>query len=250
MTGHVHLLAGAYALDALPAEECAFFERHLETCPPCRHAVMGYRETAAALGMAAAHVPPPALRVRVVAEVAAARQTVPSRGHRRPLRERLRSHLAAVAGVLAVVLVSVGGAVDSLSESRQGPAGGVIAPEFVAGAETVRMDAPDGVDARFLFSAADDEGYLVVTGLQALGPDRDYQLWLFHDGAPVPAGVFDVAAGRTAVPVDAPVRGAEMIAVTTEPAGGLRQPSGAVLLSAPLDSGDQGVGPRPTPSGV
>lgn len=249
MTGHVHLLAGAYALDALPAEECAFFERHLGACPTCRHAVTGYRETAAALGTAAAHVPPPALRLRVVAEVAATPQTVPVQAHRRPLRERSRPHLAAVAGVLAAVLISVGGVV-ALSESRQGPAGVVIAPEFIAGAEAVRLDAPDGVDARFLFSAADDEGYLVVTGLQALGPDRDYQLWLIHDGAPVPAGVFDVAAGRTAVPVDAPVRGADVIAVTAEPAGGLPQPSGAVLLSAPLDSGDPGVGSRPTPSAV
>lgn len=234
MTDHVHLLAGAYALDALPAEECAFFERHLATCPSCRHDVAGYQETAATLGMAAARVPPLSLLDGVLAEMAATRQTPVLTGPRRLLRERLQPHLAAVAGVLAAALVSLAGVAIFLSESSQDPTAVVIAPEFMAAAETVRLDAPERVEATFLYSPAQDTGYLVVDGLDALDVDSDYQLWLFHDGNPVPAGVFDVREGRTTVQVEASVRDAELIAVTAEPAGGLPQPSGPVLLSAPL----------------
>lgn len=230
MTGHVHLLAGAYALDALPDDERAFFERHLVTCGSCGHDVDGYRETAGELAKAAAQAAPPGLRARVLAAVAASRQSParPGAGGRR-MPDRL---LATVAGVLAAALLSLGGLSVFLEQTRQDTTAVTIAPEFLAVAESVALDAPEGVEVTFLHSG--DEGYLVVTGLDELGATQDYQLWLFHDGAPVAAGVFDTDGGRTAVQVEAPVRDAELIAVTAEPAGGLPAPSGPVLFSAGL----------------
>lgn len=233
MLDHAHLLAGAYALDALPADERAFFTRHLAACAACRIDVEGYQETAGILAQAVARPAPPALRSRVLGAAAGARQDSSSpRSRRRGLPDRLRPQLAAVAGVLAAALLSLGGLSVYLHEAPQDTAAVAIAPDFLAVAEAVPLNAPEGIEVTFLH--ADDEGYLVATGLAELGTTEDYQLWLFHDGVPVPAGVFDVRAERTAVEVQAPVRGAELIAVTTEPAGGRATPSGPVLFSAPL----------------
>ncbi len=66
-----HVLAGAYALDALDAAERARFERHLTTCRTCPDEVRGFAATATELGLAAAVTPPPALKGRVLADVAA-----------------------------------------------------------------------------------------------------------------------------------------------------------------------------------
>ena len=54
MRPDVHALAGAYALDALPADEQQRFERHLASCEACAEEVRGLAETAALLGEAAA----------------------------------------------------------------------------------------------------------------------------------------------------------------------------------------------------
>jgi anti-sigma-K factor RskA len=67
----VHALAGAYALDALAAAERDRFERHLHDCRSCTDEVRGFTATATALGIAAAVEPPPELRQRVLAVVAA-----------------------------------------------------------------------------------------------------------------------------------------------------------------------------------
>jgi anti-sigma-K factor RskA len=234
---NLHLLAGAYALDALPLDERAFFERHLATCETCCEEVVGYLHTAAAMGMAVRRLAPASLRARVMAEVERTRQ--PSPLHRRSRTPAGGPHqLVAVAGLLAAALVSLAAVAFSVLESRQPPA---MSPEFVAVAETVRLDAPDGVHAKLLYSVDRDEGYLVATGLDPLGPDRDYQLWVLHDGAPVPAGVFDAEAD-TVVPVDASLRDAEGLAVTAEPAGGVPEPTGTVLLSAAMATGSPSDG--------
>jgi anti-sigma-K factor RskA len=69
ITGHE--LAGPYALDALEAAERTRFERHLRRCTTCPAEVRGFAAVAASLGLAAATTPPPSLKGRVLADVAA-----------------------------------------------------------------------------------------------------------------------------------------------------------------------------------
>ncbi|MGH9465196.1 MAG: anti-sigma factor domain-containing protein, partial [Thermoanaerobaculia bacterium] len=69
--------------------------------------------------------------------------------------------------------------------------------------------------------------------LPPLAADQDYQLWFIADGVPVSAGVFDPdEAGRGTLLV-ADVAAPESIqawAVTVEPAGGVPQPTGEMVL--------------------
>jgi anti-sigma-K factor RskA len=75
---------------------------------------------------------------------------------------------------------------------------------------------------------------LVVYELPPPPPGRSYQLWVIVGGEPVSAGVFEVdAAGGTRyetaeVPA---IEGPVTIAVTVEPAGGLPQPTGPMVLA-------------------
>ena len=70
----LHLLTGSYALDALPPDEQAEFDKHLAQCPSCAQEVRGLRETAARLALATAVSPPPQLRAGVLAAVPRTRQ--------------------------------------------------------------------------------------------------------------------------------------------------------------------------------
>jgi hypothetical protein len=66
-----HSLVGAYALDALDRAERARFERHLASCRTCPGELRGLAAAAARLGLAAAVTPPPRMKRRVLADVAA-----------------------------------------------------------------------------------------------------------------------------------------------------------------------------------
>lgn len=242
MTADVHALAGAYALNALPAEEQAFFERHLAVCEACRAEVAELQETAAKLAAGASAQPPAALRAKVLAAADVTRQLAPEPGPpaERPtaatwqrLRERM---LVPVAACLALVVVALSGVL--LTQRSQAPpeSSAVVSVLGAPDLETVELDLGASVPGRFLYSPTLDRGVLVAHGVADPGGHETYELWLIHDGTPVPAGLFRPEGGAAIAEVEAPVRGAELVAVTIEPAGGSETPTGEVLASAPLDS--------------
>jgi hypothetical protein len=78
MAADMHNLTGAYAADVVEdGEERLAFERQLAECPDCREEVRTLREAAAALSVAVALPPPPGLRSRMLAEIAATPQLPP-----------------------------------------------------------------------------------------------------------------------------------------------------------------------------
>lgn len=233
---NIHMLAGAYALNALPLEERAFFERHLATCEACREEVADYQATAARLGSAAAEAPPPDLRARVLDAVDQTRQVPPPLPADKPtLAERARPYLSLAAAVLAFAVIAIGSVTLLIGDDDTEIADDGL-PTWLADADVVEVEGAVGAGGRFFYSEERDEGWLVVDGLEPIDPDEhSYQVWLFHDGTPVPAGVFVTdEEGRAVFRAEAPVRGAELVAVTLEPAGGLPEPSGEVLVSSEL----------------
>ena len=69
MTGSLHALSGAYAVDALDDAERAAFERHLAQCPDCQQEVASLREATALMADDAVMTPPPGLRDSVLAGI-------------------------------------------------------------------------------------------------------------------------------------------------------------------------------------
>jgi len=66
----VHELADLYAVDALDADDAERFARHLPGCPACQRDVTELHTASTALALATALPLPPAVRQRVLAEVA------------------------------------------------------------------------------------------------------------------------------------------------------------------------------------
>lgn len=248
MTADVHALAGAYALDALPSDERAFFERHLQACDACRAEVAELTETAARLGGATAQAPPPGLRERVLAAADVTRQLPPdpelqrpserpAQAGRRTLGQRV---LLPVAACLAVVAVALAGVTVNLSRQLNDVPVAVDDQAMVAvlgsgDLQTVELDMGTSAPGRFLYSPSQDQGVLVAHGMPQVNSDEAYELWLIHDGTPVNAGVFRPdAAGSAVAAVEGIVRGAELVALTVEPAAGSEKPTGPVVASAEL----------------
>lgn len=162
-------------------------------------------------------------------------------------RERSRldvteDELAAVSRQLASAEARLAGAQAELAASRSelavvpavldalaaaGPEDQVLlAGQGIAADGRGRVVAPPG-GRRAVFFAAD---------LPPLPGDRTYQLWTIAAGQPRSAGTFDVderGLGLLVVETDAIERGAGAVdtwAVTVEPAGGVPQPTGDIIL--------------------
>ncbi|HEY6066161.1 MAG TPA: anti-sigma factor, partial [Thermoanaerobaculia bacterium] len=87
--------------------------------------------------------------------------------------------------------------------------------------------------AKVFWSEKAKRGIVVAGNLEPLPADRQYQLWVFVDGKPVDAGVFDAdPSGRALFESKdlAAIRSAENFAVTVEPRGGVPQPTGPIVL--------------------
>ena len=216
----LHELTAGYALDALDPAERERYEAHLATCEPCREELQGFWQVTGALGRAAGGPQPPAaLRERILAQARAERPNVV------PLRRRVPTPVvSAAAAVAAVVAVGLGiwsiGLANDLDDARD-ELSVLVDPNArtydTAGGEASLVVTPTG------------DAALVVRKLAPAPAGKDYEIWVFENGVPRAAGVFDEpGVARIAHPV-AP---GQMVAVTLERDGGVDAPTGAPLFTA------------------
>ena len=243
MSADIHALSGAYALDALPDDERAFFERHLAMCDACREEVAELLQTTAMLAGGVAQAPPPGLRDKVLTAADVTRQLPPERPLQVPQMPRtwLRSRiLAPLAACLSVAVLALGGTVVALDQrldaaQARPDSSPLVSVLGAADLQTAELDLGAATPGRFLYSPDLDRGVLVAQGIADPGAHETYELWLIHDGEPVPAGLFRPdGSGAAVAEINDKVRGAELVAITIEPAGGSEKPTGAVLASATL----------------
>jgi anti-sigma factor RsiW len=217
----VHELTAGYALDALDPAEREAFEEHLASCERCREELQGFWQVSGALAHAAGGpMPPASLRDRILEQARSERTNVV------PLRPRriLVPALSSVAAVAAVAAIGLGLWATSLSrdldraESVNAVLGDPRAQTFRSeGGKADLVVAPGGGAA------------LVVRELPPAPEGKDYEIWVFEDGTPRRAGLFE----RTGVTLlEHPVEPGQTVAVTLEPDGGLDAPSGAPVLTA------------------
>jgi anti-sigma-K factor RskA len=231
----LHLLTGSYALDALPADEQAAFEKHLTRCPSCAEEVRGMRETAARLAMATAVTPPPEMRARVLAAVPVTRQLPPSGRNRlvrsgrrrRPLsRAGLTAGIMALAAAVAFLLVTQVSTSHQLNQ-EQANSRAVAAVLAAPDARIESVPATTGGKVTAVLSAAQREAVVTSAGLPALSDARVYQLWVMTSaGKARSAGLLAVSLSGSAAPILADgVLPGDQLGITVEPAGGTAQPT-------------------------
>jgi Anti-sigma-K factor rskA len=265
----VHLLTGAYALDALDAAaERERVARHLAHCESCAAETSGMREVATALAFAASAPPPPAMRGAVMAATARTRQLPPlpdragGRGARRRLPGRLgrrpgrpgragpagvpspagRAWMPRLAGVVAAVAVAVAvafgivtvnaeHALHAATTRQQAIAAVLAAPD----ARIVIGPVSSGGRATVVVSSARRELVVTLSGLHALPRSKVYELWLMGPPRTRPAGLVAASAvGRSGPLLASGLAPGDKLGLTVEPAGGTAQPTTAPILVLPL----------------
>jgi hypothetical protein len=99
---------------------------------------------------------------------------------------------------------------------------------------TLAGDAAFGdASARAVVDPAGHQVLLLASRLPPAPPGRTYQLWVIVSGAPESLGVFDSDAGGRALHVESrPFDLADefSVAISVEPAGGVPQPTGPIVL--------------------
>jgi anti-sigma-K factor RskA len=229
----LHLLTGAYAVDALTGDELGEFEKHLQRCSSCAEEVRELQETAARLGMTTAIEPPPWMREQVLAAANRTRQLPPdgSRlltrdGSRRMARLR-RNWPRAVVGVamaaaiivLAVLQVNTR---DQLQQSQQASSA-VTAVLSAPDAHRVVSSTSLGGTVTAVISAREREAVVIATGMPALADARVYQLWVMNAaGGSRSVGLLP---GSSSPVLAADVQPGDRLGITVEPAGGTSQPT-------------------------
>ncbi|TCM50017.1 anti-sigma factor domain-containing protein [Kribbella sp. VKM Ac-2568] len=187
-TPEVHTLTGPYVLNALPEDERIGFEAHLADCQSCSSEVAELREAANKLGTAVATEPPPALKARILAEIATIRQLHPlvrqeepvapqppavKKGYTRRSFFGLAAAGLAVAGAGAIAIDQYRDNSRTTKENEQ-----LAALLAESDAQMVRGDVKGGGNATVVMSPSKDRAIVLLHGLQKLPNGKTYQLWL------------------------------------------------------------------------
>ncbi|MGH9381137.1 MAG: anti-sigma factor [Thermoanaerobaculia bacterium] len=244
-----------YALEALEGEERIEAEALLASSSEARQELEELRRDLGVLALAPGAVAPPrALRGRLLQELEARRS--PSR--------RLPAPSLWLAAASVILCVLGGMWLYGLSESRglrqerdrlareltaaEGRMQSLLDRQIALVREIETLKAPGsrhvllaGLDAapratgRTVIRANGTSARFYAFDLPALPTSQDYQLWLIAGGKPVSAGVFQVdqrGAAELEIAELPRLPAIDAWAVTVEPAGGVPQPTGAMVLKS------------------
>ena len=245
-------LLGAYALDAVDADEREPIEAHVAGCGRCQAELVEHREVAALLTggpegapadvwsriAGSLEEPPPPFDLETVV---GPKSRHSHRSRRDALAGRRLTVLVAAFSVVAVL--AVGGLVASGAFDRGGPSQPILQahPEQLrqaiaaaaADPESTRVTMRSDDGALFADSLVlpDGQGYLVSHNLPALDSDRTYQLWALDGFERVSIGILGPGPGPSAFRATGPVTA---LAITEEKRGGVASSDKAPVVLGTL----------------
>lgn len=223
---------GAYALGALPEEECARVREHVSGCRECRAELDWLRAAVDTLPGSVPQVqPPPELKARVMEIVEAEAKLLRAAGDAADLPEPPRRrrrwrwpglHFMRTAPALALAGAAVAAVVVVLATS------GGSGTRTVTAQVTGRALASG---ARVSLQIRGARAALVVSGLPRPAAGHVDELWVKRGAAPpVPAGTFVVESGT--VQLARAVQRGDVVMVTVERGAGAAAPTTAPFIVA------------------
>jgi anti-sigma-K factor RskA len=243
-------LMSGHALDALDEAERRALESHVAGCPACAAELAAMREVVASLGYGAPAAPLRAdLKGRLFERVRAGEATAVRPAAPAPVAVARAAWGWKVASVLLGVglLASLArqGQVQGELDAVRAKNGELLAQVAVAqerlaslGASDVRVvslvgqpGAPGG-EARLFWSAERNAWILAIAELPPAGAGKTYQLWAVTADDKLSMGTFEPNARGAAVVETRLERPGRPVAaaVSLEPAGGVPQPTGPIVL--------------------
>lgn len=250
----------AYSLGALTPDERAAIDSHLESCATCRDELRALTEAATALAGAVPSRPMDRIRSAGVKQRLLERARAESRGVT-PIRSaaiparpaKLAWWIAAAASVAFAVTLYQRGVVGrerddfraalaaeslrvaSLQDSLAARERTLLA---MAGADVKVVELVSNnrrPNARMFWAQSTNTWTMFAHNLPTPAAGRTYQLWLItRDGQRISAGTFAPnPAGSAVVSAQYPLASdaLQAIAVTEEPAGGVPQPTGDIVIA-------------------
>jgi anti-sigma-K factor RskA len=226
-----------YVLGLLDDGETAAVERLLREDPAARRRVRELRDVVSALAYSVEPVEPsPDLKSRIMAAAHADLTPEPappappiSLADRREQRERGIARFTPwlVAAILAFALVaSLAWNLELRSE---------LDDEFETTTYTVVGSGPAESVAGALVVVDEDTAVLNLVDLQPLPPDRTYQVWLIHNGTPVPNVLFvPNEDGIATVTIPGELDNYSTLAITVEPQTGSMAPTTNPIITSDL----------------
>ena len=244
--------AEIYVLGALDGEELNQFEAHLASgCPLCERQLRESREALVQLPRSLAPVEPPrSVKADLLKRIAPeAKVPISGKSRFRWLWWGVGAGALAAAGLLIVVSWNLIAAGNQLRELKAQIV--ALQAQVAQREELIRflsdpqvrlvnlagLPPSPGARGQLLWNPLSRAGLLLVTGLPPIPADKAYELWGIAGAEPVPAGVFVVneqglALFRLlALPES---KSFDKFAVTLEPAGGVPQPTGSMVLLGSL----------------
>ncbi|NEB79506.1 anti-sigma factor [Streptomyces sp. SID14478] len=235
-TDDLHTLTGAYALDALDADERAAFERHLAQCEACTQEVRELTATAGRLALAVTVPAPPRLKAQVMEQIANVRQEHPHaptgsrqhgarRGH--ALRWALAACLAGAAALGGTTLWQHHEADQARQEAQAAQRQAAEIAEVLAApdAKVASAAVQGGARGSVVVSHDSDKAVFIAAGMAEPPKGKVYQLWFAEGDHMRAAGLMNPASADQSVLMTGAVGDASGMGVTLEPAGGSRQPT-------------------------
>ena len=235
-------LLPAYALGALDGDDLRELEEHLDAgCEECRRQLAHWQQDlvlrmTAGAATAAGTAPSPRRRswwlpLAAAALLAVAVWGVAGQTRLRGELERLtaeRDRLARQVAVLDHEVTLAREAAERASQALQ-----VVAAPGVKSVVLTGLGPAPQAKGQTYVNPRQGGALFYAFDLPALPQGKTYELWYIAAGKPVPAGTFAVdPQGAASVRVERvpDVASIEAWAVTVEPAGGVPQPTGAMVL--------------------
>jgi anti-sigma-K factor RskA len=232
-------LKAAFVLGALPEVERREFEEYLAEHPERQAETDELGTVTGLLALSPQDKePPPELRRSImdVVEAEADRPRVESRSGLARIRDFLdvRSLALSAAALLVIGLFSwnmllqgelrdLQGRVQSLQNQPQEPQ--MVALEGSGAARQARAE---------VMILHNDRAVLMAEDMPSVPEAKSLQIWVIENDVPKPGGLFEPREGPVAIIVEAPLDGADAIAVTVEPDGGSPEPTTDPVLTAKL----------------
>jgi anti-sigma-K factor RskA len=229
MTEHddIRSLVAPYALGALPEEEIRFVRAHILDCEGCMAEADDYFDAASTFTLAVQPVEPPSgFADRILAR--ATESTAESASVPKP-RGLWRLLPALTAAALAVVIIGLGVVVVQTRSDLQRNEKALVA--LLQGDQGVELRGEGSAVAKLV--PTDDGSTLIVAGLNKAPTRRVYQLWFLRgEDKPVSAGVFNVTGDLSVIDLERRFDGYTGAAVSVEPKGGSKQPTGKIVAGS------------------
>ena len=237
--GNYEELLGAYALDALGADENMLMDSHLETCEACQADLSSLLETLVEVAPQNPDYDPEPLWEKIEAAIS---QAAVREGNVTPLRRRPQIHFPRIStAVASVVIIAAFVATGSSLYNSNSRANGVtsiskLQSQIIAkiekapGHRDVELISTGGKYHISMVISSTGLGYITSSNLPTLSSAKTYQLWGIKNTGMVSIGILGPAGKETQFLIPKNSNFAEL-AISLEPSGGTSAPTTAPIVS-------------------